>query len=104
VILESDGETVLGQLGAGQDKTPESFIEELGDVLRFRAASIEAKVAELGEEKGAEYRKAITAVKAAEKELQDWVGTRPERNDENEKKFAAFQKAIEDANGKLDAF
>ena len=104
VILESDGKTVLGQLGAGRDKTPESFIEELNGVLRFRSSSIKAKVAALGPEKGAEYEKALSTVKSAENDLRKWLETRPVRNEENNKKFAAFQKAIEDAREKLDSF
>lgn len=104
IILESDGETVLGQLGAGKEKTPESFIEELNAVLRFRPSSIKAKVAQLGPARGAEYEKAISAVKSTENDLREWLKTRPVRNEENDKKFAAFQKSIEDASKQLDSF
>lgn len=33
VILKPDGETEIGRLSAGKDKTPESFIKEVKDVL-----------------------------------------------------------------------
>ena len=104
IILESDGETKIGQLGAGKEKTPASFIKELEGVLRFRKASIDAKVAALGKEKGAEYLAAIDATKGAETALKDWIATKPERNDENNKKFEEFKQGIEAAQTKLESF
>ena len=38
IILDDDGDTVLGRLSAGQDKTPRSFIQELAQLTRFRTA------------------------------------------------------------------
>lgn len=104
VILDSDAETKLGQLGAGQDKTPESFIKEVEGALRFRQASIDAKVAALGTEKGAEYKAAMEGVKKAESALRDWIGTGPQKNAENDKKYEAFKKDILDAHAKIDSF
>lgn len=104
IVLDSDGETKLGQLGAGQGKTPESFIEEVEGVLAFRQSAIDAKVAELGEEKGAEYVAAITGLREAETGLKDWLATRPARNEENNQKFADFQAKIAEARKKLEEF
>ena len=44
VILASDGETKIGQLGAGKEKTPASFISEFKAVVRLSPANIEAFV------------------------------------------------------------
>lgn len=104
VILEQDGKTELGRLGAGEDKTPESFIQELSDVLRYSTASIEAKVAALGSEKGAQYRAAIESVRGAEKELTEWLQTGPEKNADNIAKFKAFSGKIEAEKAKAAAF
>ncbi len=104
VILDSDGETKLGQLGAGPDYTPASFIAEVEHYLRFRQPNIDAKVAELGETKGAEYLAAIEAVKTVEQKMKDWIATGPKSNEENDKKFASFNKAIADAHAKLKTF
>lgn len=104
VILDSDGATELGRLGAGDDKTPESFVEEVADVLRYRPANIEAKVAALGPEKGAQYRAALESVRAAEKELMDWLESQPKRNPENDAKFEAFMAKIDAARAKVAAF
>jgi thioredoxin-related protein len=104
VILDSDADTKLGQLGAGQDKTPESFIKEVEGVLRFRQANIDSKVAALGATKGAEYKAAMDGVKKAESALRDWIGTGPQKNAENDQKFEVFKKGILDAHAKLDSF
>ena len=53
---------------------------------------------------GAEYKAALEGVKNAEKELTDWLGTRPERTDENTAKFEKMKQAITDAGEKLAAF
>ena len=94
VILEKDGKSELGRLGAGEDKTPESFIQELGDILRFRPASVEAKVAELGPDRGKEYRAAIAANQEAKKALEDWKGSQPKRSAENDAKYKELVEKI----------
>lgn len=40
VVLDDDGETELGRLGAGRDKTPEIFIAELKKLFSSRAAEM----------------------------------------------------------------
>ncbi|MBL7205568.1 MAG: thioredoxin family protein [Desulfobacteraceae bacterium] len=40
IVLDDDAETVLGRLGAGQEKTPASFIEELTKLSRYRTAEV----------------------------------------------------------------
>jgi len=104
IILDSDGETVLGQLGAGREKTPESFIEEVEDMLRYRPANVEAKIEELGPEKGAEYKAALNEVRDAEQALKDWIETGPERSPENDEKFQNFQEDIFEAREKVASF
>lgn len=104
VLLDSDAETKIGQLGAGREKTPASFIEEVEGVLQFRQSIIDAKVEALGETKGAEYLASMEAFRSAESALKDWLATRPERNDENNQKFEGFQKAIEEAREKMTSF
>ena len=46
----------------------------------------------------------IKGVDDAKKALSDWIKTRPERNEENTKKFEAFQKAIKAAQDELSKF
>lgn len=104
VVLEDDNETELGRLGAGQDITPEQFIQQFEATTRMRAASIAKKVQELGDEKGSQYTKAIAEMKAVEKEFKAWIETRPERNDENTKKFEGFLSRYKSAKAKVESF
>lgn len=103
VILASDGETKIGQLGAGKGKTPESFISEFKAVVRLSPANIEAFV-KANPDKAKAYKAAIKGVEDAKKELADWIGTKPERNEENTKKFEEFQKSIQTAQDELGKF
>lgn len=50
VVLDDDGETELGQLKAGRDKTPESFRGELAVLLRMRPAVVAEYTASLSPE------------------------------------------------------
>ncbi len=104
VLIDSDGKTEIGRLGAGQDKTPESFISEVEDALRLSPANIEKRVAELGPEKGAEFKSAIAKMESVEAEFKAWLETKPARSDENDAKFEAFQKRLMEANKAVTAF
>ena len=103
VVLDSDGKTKLGQLGAGREKTPSSFIEEFKSVVRMSAASIEAYV-KANPDKAEDYKAAIAESQAAKKALMDWIKTGPLRNEENNKKYAAFQERIKKAEEALKKF
>ena len=103
IILDSDGETRLGQLGASRDKTPESFIKEFEGVTRFSMANIQAFI-DTNPDKAEAYKAAIEKFKASTKALSDWIATRPEQNDENMEKFKAFRKEIEAAEAVLADF
>lgn len=103
VILDTNGETKIGQLGAGREKTPDSFIAEFKSVVRMSESSIEAYL-KANPDKADEYKAAIQGVKDAKKALTDWIATGPQRNEENNKKYADFMKSIKDAEDKLSKF
>lgn len=103
IVLDSDGETVLGQLGAGKDKTPASFIEEFKAVVRLSSANIETFIKE-NPDKADAFKEAIAESKKAKKELTDWLATKPERNEENTKTFTGFHERIQAAEAKLKDF
>lgn len=104
VLVDSDGKTEITRLGAGQDKTPESFISEVEDALRLRPANVAKKVAELGPQKGAEFKAAIADMEKIEGEFKAWLETQPQRNDENDAKFEGFQKRLIEAHKAVMAF
>lgn len=103
IVLDCDGSSVLGQLSAGQDKTPESFIQEFKDTTRFSAANLELYSTK-HPDKAADLKTALTAFKKVQSDLNAWVATRPVQNDENNKKFEGFQKEMKAALEKLDTF
>jgi thioredoxin-related protein len=103
VILDSDGKTKLGQLGAGKEKTPESFIAEFKGVIRLSPANIEAYV-KANPDKSDAFKAAIEEDKAANSALAEWIATSPKQNEENNKKFAEFQARIKEAAEKLAGF
>jgi len=104
IVLDQDGETQVGQLGASQDVSPKSFIQQVEDVLRFTKSGIASVIEKLSEEKAKEYKGLLAEHKAAEKNLMDWLETRPQRNEENIKKFTAMREAITAAQAKIKSF
>jgi len=103
VVLDSDGETKLGQLGAGRDKTPPSFVEEFKGVSRLSTSNI-AAYAKANPEKADAYKAAIAESRESKKALQEWIKTSPKQNDENNKKFAEFNARIKAAEEKMKSF
>lgn len=103
IVLDSDAKTVLGQLGAGREKTPESFVEEFKAVTRFSAANM-AAYAKANPDKADAFKGALDGYRKVEAELRAWIETRPEQNEANNKKFAEFQELLKAAAQKLDEF
>ena len=103
VILDSDGETKLGQLGAGKEKTPSSFVQEFKTAIKTSPAGIEAYV-KANPDKADAFKAAIQESKDAEKALMDWIATKPQRNEENNKLYAGFKARIKAAEEALAKF
>lgn len=103
LILDSDAETVLGQLGAGQDVTPSQFVKQCQTAIRLSEGQI-AAFSEANPEKAEDYKAAISALKTTEGEFKEWLATRPMRNDENTKIFNGFQSRMKEAEAKIASF
>ena len=104
VVLDSNGESKLGQLGASREATPKSFVQQAKGVLRFSKSAIAAFTAKLSEEKASEYKDLLSAHKKSKKALADWLETRPKRNDENMAKFKKFNEDIASSMAKIESF
>ncbi|MEI6646208.1 MAG: thioredoxin family protein [bacterium] len=85
ILLASDGEKQLGRLSASRDATSANFIRGIKKYTEWPA-----KIAKLIPEDKVIYDKAKAGQKAIEKELKAWLETKPEQNDENNKKFTGF--------------
>ncbi len=84
-----------------QAAAAEKKIEELEEKLvKIEESATEFRVARMGADELKKYKKLTTELKAAEKELADWIGSGPQRTPENTLKFQAMSAKIEELKGK----
>ncbi len=103
IILDSDGVTELGRLGAGRDKTGKSFVKEVERVVRMRPSEYKKFLKSLPKSKQNELKNAMDARERVINELQAWLETRPQRTEENINKYNKFMKKLERLEKKIDA-
>jgi thiol-disulfide isomerase/thioredoxin len=104
VLVESDGSTEIERLGAGQDKTPKSFITEIENALALAPSNIEKRAAALGTEKGAEFKAAVAKLNGLKEEFKAWLETGPQQTEENDKTYQGFQTRLEAAHKAVTSF
>ena len=75
IILDSDGQTKLGQLGAGKEKTSNSFIDEVNNVIKYSKAGIENFANTLSSEDKANYLSLYSEMKKIENDRNEWAKT-----------------------------
>jgi len=97
ILLASDGEKQIGQLGASKTATPESFILDLQ-----KQVDVQKKIAKLPPKDKAEYDKLMADVEAVQKEMKTWIETKPKKNEENNKIYAGFAKRMQDLQQSID--
>jgi len=95
IILDSQLQKI-GKLGAGRDKTPKSFTDEIKERVRLLDANVQKKAKELGD-KGDAFLADLQKFNDATAKLEKWIDTRPAHNVENEKKYEALTNTIEKA-------
>lgn len=103
IIVDSDGKTVLGQIGASLEPTPKSFIQDFEGVTRLRKASVDA-FAKANPDKADAYKAAVADYRKIKQELTDWIATGPLRTAENNKKYTQFIERLQKADTTLSAF
>ncbi len=104
IILDEDGETVLGRLGASRNPTPEQFIAEVENLIRFRDSELARKEATLSGADLVNYRATVKKLKATESDLQAWLDTNPQRTEENVQIYRNYLQKIEEMKQKLAQF
>ena len=103
VLLDSDGKTKLGQLGAGQDKTPESFVAEINQTLKTSSSAINKFAKSLPAKQGKAYKKYWAGLKKMQAERDAWLASNPQESEENLKKFEDYNTKIGDYQQKIRA-
>lgn len=103
ILLDYDGQTKLGQLGASREATSTNFTGELKSALKTSQSSLKA-YAIAHPDKIEAFKAAIQALKSSKKALSDWFQTEPKRNPENGKKFAKFNEDIRTSEEALSKF
>ncbi len=101
VVLDDDGQTKLGQLGADQEISPEKFIGAVKKLLENRAVEVEALLKSLPEKTAQEYRAAAKKKSGAEAELKNLKASFAKKSAELEKVIADQEKRLADI--RLDA-
>ena len=104
MILENDGATVLGKLGAAREMTPGIFIEQMEDALMFRQSKIDEAVSKLSPGKAKKYLKLIDTVKQTEEKMMAWLKTGPLNTEANQEKYRGFIADITTAREQLKDF
>lgn len=94
VILASDGKTELGRLGAGRDKTPESFIGEMKDLFRRNPVAIDKRAKELSPELAKKYRDALNDMEKAQEQEEAWMAAISEETPAVTKKMHEYEMKI----------
>ncbi len=90
ILLASDGEKQIGQLGASRTATPESFIQDLQ-----KQVDVQKKIAQLPAKDKAQYDKLMADVEVVQKEMKAWLETKPKKNEENDMKYKDFAKRMQ---------
>jgi protein disulfide-isomerase len=104
IILDEDGQTILGQLGASENPTPNLFIDQVNDIINFRSKALKRKAEKLPEARRKVFWQLIQEYQSTQDELQSWLNTRPQRTPENMKKYESYVDRISELKSKLAKF
>ena len=103
MVLDSDGQTLLGKMGASRDMSPESFIKQFKHTARFSQRGVE-EFAKKRPEKAKALRAAAKEFRDSIKALEAFIDENPPRNEANMKKFESMQARVQKAYTALQKF
>ena len=104
VLLGSDGNTKLGSFGTSQEATPETFIKQIRDILKYSPDSIAALSKKMGE-KGMLYTAAVKSMKQQQSDFESWMESmrgKQQVTDDDKEKFQRMQNDILEATNKVE--
>jgi len=95
-LLDDNGKTKLGQLGADQEITPEKFIATIKTLLKNRSSEVDALLKTLPEKTAQEYRDSAKKLAGAEAELKSLTASFEKRREQLTKELADQAKRLDD--------
>jgi protein disulfide-isomerase len=104
IILDEDGQTVLGQLGATENPTPNLFIDQVNDIINFRSKALKRRAEQLPDSRRNAFWQLVKEYQKAQDDLQNWLNTRPRRTPENIKIYEQYADRISELKSKLSEF
>jgi thiol:disulfide interchange protein len=100
VVLDVDGTTELGRLGASQAASPDDFIKKYQAIAKFNSGSI-AKLAKRNPARAKELQTKLAGLRGAKSARDKWMATRPLNTPENQQRLKDYQTKIEKAEAGL---
>lgn len=94
ILLDSDGKSELGRLGAGRNKTLESFKKEVVHLFRRSNAGVEQFMAKLPAADGEKYGNVSQQLRAKRGQYDAWLASKPQITPENLDLFLRYNRDI----------
>ena len=94
IILDPGGSKILGRMGASAQTSAKSFINEVRAVLRQSGSLDTTMIKDLSDEVAEEYKLLVEKLNQKKSDLEAWLQSKPEENDENFQAFADFNRDI----------
>lgn len=94
-ILLDHEQTQVGQLGAGRDKTPDSFRKEIEGQIYLSPEGIEKTLKKLSKTDQEIYKKILSKHQKVIENLDKWIETKPGNSEANLKLYKKLLKEIE---------
>ena len=88
LILESDGKTELGRLGASRGKDIEGFKKDIMEIVKHSQGFIQKFSNTLPPEKAIEFKNLMAQLNETKSEFEQWLQSKPQESEENFVKFS----------------
>lgn len=91
VILDADGKTELGRLGASASATQKRFQADVLSAIRRSPGQVEQLVRDVPPDVATKYKELLQEYQKLNGEFEAWLKSQPEQNDDNTKKYLDWQ-------------
>ena len=103
VILDSDGKTELGRLGASRDPDIAKFKRRVSKIIKKSKGMINSFLKELKPEKAAAFQQLIIQKENLQGQFNKWLESRPATNDSNRQEYFEFYGQLNDLSYQIES-